>query len=341
MQYHVVLNVIGRLLTFLGMLMSIPLALAYYYQEPIFPFLVGILVTSGTGVILYLNTRSEGEWHARESFAIVAFTWLLAALFGTIPYYLSGIGLIDSLFESMSGITATGATILTDIEQYPLSLLFWRNMTQWLGGMGIIVLFIAILPKLGVGGRDLFKAELPGPGEDKIKPRIKDTAMVFWKIYIGFSVVLVILLLGAGLSLYDSVTHMFTTIACGGFSPYSESISAFQNPTVEWIIILFMFIGGVHFALYYRTIFVNSRSLVRDEEFRLYALILLAATSLLILILWRDIGGSLFDTIRYAAFQVISITTTTGYASTDFNQWSDSARMALLVLMFFGGSAGS
>ncbi|AEH61449.1 cation transporter [Methanosalsum zhilinae DSM 4017] len=341
MDFRVVLNVMGRLLGYMGFFMIIPLVLAIHYQEPLEPFLVAIVLTSGTGLFLFLKFRSAEEWHIRESFAIVALTWLSAAVFGTIPYILSGISPVDALFESMSGITATGASILTEIEQYPKSLLFWRNMTQWLGGMGIILLFIAILPKLGVGGRELFKAELPGPGEDKIKPRIRDTARVFWMIYIVFSVVLVGLLMLAGLSPYDSVTHMFTTIACAGFSPYSESIGAFQNPLAEWIIIVFMFIGGVHFALYYRTVFVNSKSLVRDEEFRFYAFILLAATVLLTVLLWRDFGGSLTDSLRYAAFQSISITTTTGYASMDFNQWSDSARMVLLVLMFFGGSAGS
>ncbi|MDO9516545.1 MAG: TrkH family potassium uptake protein [Methanosarcinaceae archaeon] len=341
MSFKIVLNVLGGLLRFLGMIMVVPLLVAYYYDESLYPFIVAVAVTGFTGIILSLKYKSDEEWKTREGFAIVAFGWLAAAVFGAIPYVFDGITPLNAIFESMSGFTTTGATVLVDIESHSRSILFWRSMTQWLGGMGIIMLFIAILPKLGVAGRQLFRAEAPGPTEDKLKPRIRETAKILWMVYVVISLIQVALLLLAKMSLYDAVTHTFTTMACGGFSTYSDSIQSFNSPLIEGIITLFMFIAGANFALHYKTLYVNNKSLLKDNEFKFYAAIVLFATGLLTILLWRDMDYSVLNSLRYAVFQVVSIVTTTGFATIDFNLWSDSARMVLFTLMFIGGSAGS
>ncbi|MDD3042394.1 MAG: TrkH family potassium uptake protein [Methanosarcinaceae archaeon] len=340
MNSKIVLYVLGGLLRFLGMLMIIPLAVAYYYGESLTPFLIAILITCLVGFLL-LTYKSEGEWLLKEGFAIVGFGWLAAAVFGAIPFAMDGITPLNALFESMSAFTTTGSTILVDIESHSRSILFWRCMMQWLGGMGIIVLFIAILPKLGVAGRQMFRAEAPGPTEDKLKPRIRETAKILWMVYLVISIVEVLALLLAGLSFYDAITHTFTTMACGGFSPYGQSVAAFESPLVEAIITFFMFVAGANFALHYRALYVNKKYLFKDDEFRFYTATVLAASALLTILLWRDMGTDLFTSFRYAIFQVVSIITTTGYATVDFNLWSDSAKMILLTVMFIGGCAGS
>ncbi|MDD2438991.1 MAG: TrkH family potassium uptake protein, partial [Methanosarcinaceae archaeon] len=303
-------------------------------------FLVAILITSLVGFLL-LKYKSEGDWLLKEGFAIVALGWLAAALFGAIPFVLDGISPLNALFESMSAFTTTGSTILVDIEQHSKSILFWRCMMQWLGGMGIIVLFIAILPKLGVAGRQMFRAEAPGPTENKLKPRIRETARILWTVYLVISIVEVSALLLAGLSFYDAITHTFATMACGGFSPYGQSVAAFKSPLVEFIITFFMFVAGANFALHYRALYINKNYLLKDDEFRFYTATVLAASGLLAFLLWRDMGTDLLTAFRYALFQVVSIITTTGFATVDFNLWSDSAKMILLTLMFIGGCAGS
>lgn len=340
MNIKIVFYVLGGLLRLLGILMVIPLGVAYYYGESITPFLVSIVITVLTGLIL-LSYKTDEEWMRKEGFAIVGLGWLAAAVFGSIPFMLEGISPLNALFESMSAFTTTGSTILTDIESYPKGILFWRGMMQWLGGMGIIVLFIAILPKLGVAGRQLFRAEAPGPTEDKLKPRIRETARILWMVYFVISFAQVIALLLAGLSLYDAVNHTFTTMACGGFSNYGRSIEAFNSPLVEFIITFFMFAAGANFALHYRAIYVDKNFLLKDDEFRFYTALVLSATGLLTLLLYRDLGTGLFDSFRLSIFQVVSIMTTTGYATTDFNLWSESGKMVLLLVMFIGGCAGS
>ncbi|WP_406671204.1 TrkH family potassium uptake protein [Methanolobus sp. ZRKC4] len=341
MNHGVILNVLGGLLRFLGVIMVVPLLVALYYGDSLYPFLAAVIITGLTGILLSYKYKSTDDWKIREGFAIVAFGWFTAALFGSIPFMLDGISPLNALFESMSGFTTTGATILQDIESHSRSILFWRSMTQWIGGMGIIMLFIAILPKLGVAGRQLFRAETPGPTEDKIKPRIRETAKILWMVYLFISIIEVTALVLAKMSIYDAVTHTFTTMACGGFSPYSQGIAVFNNPFIEVIIVVFMFIAGANFALHYRTLYTDRYSLVNDNEFKFYTVIILAATSLLTFSLWNDMGENIFTSFRYALFQVVSITTTTGYATTDFNMWTDSARIVLLAVMFIGGCAGS
>ncbi|MCC7576783.1 MAG: TrkH family potassium uptake protein [Methanomethylovorans sp.] len=341
MNSAVVLSVLGTLLRFQGAMMLIPLLVALYYNESTMPFIVGIALTEMAGLFLWLRYKSDDEWKHREAFAIVAFGWLTAAVFGTIPFIISGISPINALFESMAGFTATGATILDDIESYSKSILFWRSMIQWIGGMGIIVLFIAILPKLSIAGRHLFRAEVPGLKEEKIKPRIRETAKILWMVYLLISSLQITMLYLAGMSIYDAIVHTFTTIGSAGFSPYGESIVAFNSPLIEGIITLFMFIAGVNFALLYRTVYIDHTSIFRDEEFKFYTAIILIATAVLILTLRYGIAADPFTCLRYSIFQVVSIITTTGFVSVDFNQWPDSSRIVLVFMMFIGGCAGS
>ena len=343
MNYRVILGVLGALLCFLGPLMLIPLLVALYYGESPYPFAISFSVTTVIGSLLLIKfpNSDDEEWEKREGFAIVAFGWMAAALFGSIPFMFDGVTPINSFFESMSGFTTTGATVFVVMESHSMSLFFWRSMTQWLGGMGIIMLFIASLPKLGVAGRQMFRAEAPGPTEDNLRPRIRETAKILWTVYVSISVLELMLLLLFGMSFFDAATHTFTTMACGGFSPYAESVAAFNDPVIEGIITLFMFIAGANFALHYRTLFSDRKSLFRDNEFRFYLFIVLTATALLTFVLWHDPAIGPSGSFRYAIFQVVSILTTTGYATTDFNLWNDAGKVVLLCTMFIGGCAGS
>lgn len=340
MNFKVVLYALGGLLRLLGLFMLVPLGVAYYYGESLTPFLVSIFITTLTGFLL-LSYKTEDEWMRKEGFAIVALGWLAAALFGAIPFILDGISPLNAVFESMSGFTTTGSSILTDIESHPKSILFWRGLIMWLGGMGIIVLFIAILPKLGVAGRQLFRAEAPGPTEDKLKPRVRDTAKILWMVYFVISFMQVAALLLAGVSLYDSLNHTFATMGCGGFSNYALSVGAFKSPLVEYIVTFFTFVAGANFALHYRAIYMDKNYLLKDDEFRFYTAIVLSASGLLTLLLWRDLGTGIFDSFRLAIFQVVTIITSTGFSTTDYNLWSESAKMVLLIVMFIGACAGS
>ncbi len=341
MNLKVILSVLGTLLRFLGLMMIVPLLLAFYYHESPFPFIVGIGLTEITGIYLWLRYKSDDEWKLREAFAIVSFSWLAAMFFGAIPFIVEGISPLNAFFETMSGFTTTGASILDDIESHSRSILFWRSMIQWIGGMGIIVLFIAILPKLSIAGRQLFRAEAPGPTEDKIKPRIRDTAKILWMVYVVLSALQMAALHLAGMSTYDAVSHTFTTMATGGFSPYGLGVAAFNSPLIEAIITLFMFIAGVNFGLLYRTLYTDHKIIVKDEEFKFYIAVVVMASAVLILALRYGTEADPFTCLRYSVFQIVSLLTTTGFASTDFNLWPDSSRIVLLVVMFIGGCAGS
>ncbi|NPE28805.1 TrkH family potassium uptake protein [Methanococcoides sp. SA1] len=342
MRYNVVLGVLGSILWLLAVFMFIPLFVAIYYGEPVrtfaLPLAITVLVAS---LFSFFFKRKDEEWNLKEGFFIVAMGWLIAAVFYSFPYMIEGVPPINALFESMSGVTATGATALTEIESHTKSLLFWRSMTQWLGGMGIIMLFIAILPKLGIAGRQMFRAEVPGLQEEQLRPRIRETAKILWLVYIILSVVELIALLIVGLPFYDAITHTFTSISCSGFSTYSDSIAAFSDPLVEGIIMVFMFLGGANFALHYKTIYSDKKSLIKDQEFKFYLSIIIIGTLLLAYVLFRTEVYSLPDAFRYSSFHVISILTTTGYATADFNIWPDSSRFILFILMFIGGCAGS
>lgn len=443
MRAKVFLKVFGSLLKLLGAFMFIPAAVSLVYGETagVAAFILSALITLAIGQGMEMVGR-EDVLTNKEGFGLVAFGWLGAAVVGALPYFLLGLSPIDALFESISGFTTTGATILSEAGPDGLyiinataaaqslatalvhmgslptaevissnlsgsgdavinatfntatlsnatlinttlnnatfndilsggetnlsatlndssyrGLLFWRSFTQWIGGMGIIVLFIAILPNLGVAGRQLFKAEVPGPAEEMIRPRIKGTAKILWGVYMVLTAAQFLLLMLAGMPAYDAICTTFSTVATGGFSPMLESIAhyngpGFNGPLIQTIVIFFMFIAGANFALHYRTMYVDRRSLIRDPEFRFYVSIVLVAIAVVLAFGGIDASfpegeegaeglalGSLY--LRTAAFQTVSIITTTGFATADYDRWTEPAKLMLLMLMFCGACAGS
>jgi trk system potassium uptake protein TrkH len=274
---------------------------------------------------------------------IVTFGWVLAGLVAMLPYLLTGAipDFTDAYFESISGFTTTGASILRDIERLPRSILFWRSQTQWLGGMGIIVLSIAILPYLGVGGMQLYKAETPSPVVDKLTPRISDTAKAIWKIYIFLTLLQILLLFFGGMSVFDAVNHAFTTMPTGGFSTKNASLAHYQSAYIDYVVVAFMLIAGMSFSLHYKLIKGRAGRFFSDPELRAYLLIV---GVFVVAVAW-DIYGSLYssavDAFRYASFQVVSIMTTTGFATADYEKWPAFSQLILLLCMFIGSMAGS
>ena len=307
-------------------------------------FLISALITAVFGAVLIALGRKGGELYRREGILIVVGGWVLASLFGALPYLLSGTFVlpVDALFESASGFTTTGASIMTDIESHPKTILFWRSFSQWLGGMGIIVLFVALLPELGPGARFLYKLEVPGPTAEALVPRIHHTAAVVWKIYLLISGVQALLLSLAGLNLYDALTHTFSTMSTGGFSPWNNSVAAFDSPVVEIIIIVFMVLAGTNFSLFYGLRKRSGFNLFRDTEFRLY-LAILGGVSLILTwdLLRSDTYQNPAQALLDAGFQAVSMTTTTGFATANFDTWPVLSRILLVGLMFVGGCAGS
>jgi len=347
MRYSLVVHLCGVLIRLFGAMFLAPLAVAVYYGES--SDAVGFAVAGVTTVIIGHLMRLAGGTSAEdavermrrvEGLAVVSAVWLIVAHLAAIPFVWVGVGPIDALFEAMSGLTTTGATILRDFADHGRAIFFWRALTHWVGGMGVIALFVAILPRLSIGGRELFFAEAPGPSEDKVSPQIRRTAALLWRLYAGLTLVQVLALRVAGMSWFDAVCHSMATLAAGGFSPHPLSVGGYQNPAAEWIIVFFMFIAGANFALQYRALARRDvRILVFDDEFRAYAGVVAVATGLLVLALGTDDG--VLTTVRRALFQTLSILTTTGFASVDFQLWSEQAKMVLLVLMFIGGCAGS
>jgi len=343
MRFHVLAYLLGNLLFYLGLVMLLPLAWAFPEgSRVVLSFVYSSAITLGTGVLLRWKRKPPEDIFIKESFTFVAFAWTGAAVMGALPFLFSGApgNVIDAFFESMSGFTTTGATILEDIEVLPRAVLLWRSLTQWLGGMGIIALFVAMLPKLGVRSFYLLKAEVPGPGPERIVPRIAETAKRLWLVYVFISGAQFALLLSSGLSVFDSLTHTFTTMPTGGFSPYNESISAFNSLRVELIIIFFMFLAGGNFTLYYSLWQKQWRQVLKDTELRFYVLVLFISMAILTVTILPYYGSGL-EALRRASFQAVSITTTTGYVTADYDAWPSLARVLLFSLMFLGGSGGS
>jgi len=344
LRFKIVAYPVGWLFFLLGLSMIPSLLWSFYFNENIFPFVKAILISLALGGLLILLGDKEEEFTPKEGFGVVAFGWLGCAALGALPYYFSGFfsQFVDCFFESMSGFTTTGASILKDIESLPKGILFWRDFTHWLGGMGIIVLSLAVLPALGVGGMYLFKAEVPGPISEKIKPRVRETAKILWEVYFIVSATEVLLLYLGGMSFYESLCHTFGTVATGGFSPLNKSIGQYNNLYFEVVVTIFMFIAGANFALHYRALKGDLRGFLKDEEFKFYAT--LAGGGIALTTLFLYFGGnydSLSSALRYASFQVVSILTTTGYVTTDYSLWHPFAQYFLLILMFIGGCAGS
>jgi len=345
MSFPLIFRIQGFLIVFIGLSMCLPAGVAVWYAEPALePFLASLIVTLLSGAFLILIfPRTEKQISHREGFVIVSLGWILAGLFGCLPFLFSKTfaTFTNAYFETVSGFTTTGATVLRAIEVLPRSILFWRSMIQWLGGMGIILFSIAILPLLGIGGMQLFKAEVPGPVVEKIKPRIAETARSLWKIYILLSVVETLLLCLAGMSLFDAVCHTFTTMATGGFSTKNNSIEYFQNPWLEAVIIIFMFAAGMNFTVHFRVLRGNLKSIWEDRELFFYFAVLAVCTLCIAASVRASHYGSALTCVRHAAFQATSIMTTTGYSTANFDAWPVFAKTVLLLLMFIGGCAGS
>ncbi len=345
MRYRYVFYAVGAIVCCVGFSMALPLAFALWYGEGSAPALalsMGVSLLLGGGALFGLRETTPPMLGLREGMAIVVMGWLAAGLVGALPFWIGGyMGPTDAVFESVSGFTTTGSSILTDIESLPRGVLVWRSLTHWLGGMGIIVLSLAILPFLGVGGMQLYKAEAPGPAPDKLRPRIKDTAMLLWKVYLLFSGALFLLLLLGGMDVFEAVCHTFATMATGGFSTRNASVGAFDSAHIDWVIVLFMFLAGANFALHYRALRGKPITVLRDPEFRLYAGVTLVVTAIVTFCIYGTNYDSLLTSLRMAAFQVVSICTTTGYATADYELWTPLPQALLFLLMFLGGSAGS
>jgi trk system potassium uptake protein TrkH len=347
MRLSVVTHVVGVLIRLFGPMLLAPAVVAGWYSEwsDAAAFAVTGVFTAGVGHLMRRAGGAEAEEAADqlrrvEGMAIVAASWLLMAQFAALPYIWAGAGPIDALFEAMSGLTTTGATTFRDFSAFGRGVFFWRSMTQWLGGMGVIALFVAVLPRLAIGGRALFFAEASGPTDEKLTPQLRQTALALWRLYAALTAAQTVALWIAGMSFFDAVCHAMTTLAAGGFSPHPLSIAGYQSPAIEWIICVFMFLAGANFALQYRAVRGHVRALTGDDEFRSYTGVVVVATALLVVFLASS-GMAMGDSIRHALFQTLSILTTTGFASVDFQLWSDQAKVVLLALMFIGGSAGS
>jgi trk system potassium uptake protein TrkH len=345
MNYRLVLNIMGKLITIVGLSMIVPLLWDLWQDEGVvIPFLYSLIITVGIGAVLSIFVKPSGDVRYKEGFTLVALAWLAAAFFGSLPYAFANTfpSFADAFFESMSGFTTTGASVMTDIESNPEAIILWRAITHWLGGLGILVLFIAILSQLGIGAMRVFKAEVPGPTTEKIKPRISETAKIFLSIYVALSVAQIVILLLLGLSFFEAIVHTFGTVATGGFSSRNESIGAF-GPAVQWTITVFMFLAGTNFTLYYLAVLGKKPAVFwQNEEFRLYTYITLAAGGIIAVVLWwtgyYEFGEEI---LRTSLFQVVSILTTTGFATANYDQWPLLTKGIIILLMFVGGCVGS
>ncbi|MBA7533234.1 Trk system potassium uptake protein TrkH [subsurface metagenome] len=345
-NFRVVAFILGVLLILEGafMFLAAPVSILYGDNDALYIFLSSFF-TAFAGFLLWATFRKcNKNVGKREGYIIVSIGWVLFSLFGSIPFVITGTipSYTDAFFETISGFTTTGASILNDIESLSHGLLFWRSMTQWLGGMGIIVLSLVILPILGIGGMQLFIAEVPGPTPDKLHPRIKETAKRLWGVYFIITTGEVILLLLGGMPLFDAVCHSFTTLATGGYSTKQAGIAFYSSPYIHYVITFFMIVAGINFALSYFALHLKFRSIWKNEEFRAFLSFIGLFTLLVTLILiFTNQGQSIEKSFRDALFQVVSVITTTGYATADYMRWMPSAIVLLLVLMFFGGSSGS
>ena len=342
---NTVLYFLGYISIFVGISLIIPSIVSYYFNEPYTTLFIALGASvSIVGLVFRRLFKKPETVDFKAIILTVAFAWILTTFIGSLPYLMSGAiqSPVDAFFESMSGFTTTGATILTDIEVMPNSILFWRSLTHWIGGMGVILLIITILPSFGVQGMQLFQAEVSGGSiNKKISPRIKKTAMLLWAIYIAITLIEIVLLMFGGLSLFDATIHTFGTVATGGFSSKNASIGFYDSPYVQYVIAIFMFLSGINFILYCRFVLGEKTVLFKNTEVRFYTLLILIFTGIITFDLWGKAYQGLEQAFRAALFQVTSVITTTGFITADFDKWSNLAKMLLFIAMFIGGCAGS
>jgi trk system potassium uptake protein TrkH len=345
-RWPFMLHVLGSLIVCIGLCMLTPLGFSFYYQDgSAWALITSAAITVSVGLFLYLRFRRDqvkGAISHREGMAITTLGWLAASVFGGLPFYFSGVLTrpVNFIFESISGFTTTGASVIRNVEIVAPGILFWRSLTHWLGGLGIVVLGLAILPFLGVGGMQLYKAEVPGPVVDKLKPRLKDTAMILWKVYLAFTVAETILLWLGGMNLLDALCHTFGTIATGGFSTKNASIGYYKSVYIDEVVTIFMLLGGINFALHFQAFRGKPLALWRDPECRFFMgfwLLLSLIISVNCLRTYESFG----EALRYASFTVASITTTTGFATANFELWPPLSLCLLLLCMVVGASVGS
>lgn len=358
LNYKIISHIMGLLLLCNGGFMLLAAPVSWYYEDGVtLDIFFASLITMLAGTLLMFFTRGHRkEIKQREGYIVVTFGWIFMALSGTLPYVLSGSipSLTNAFFETMSGYTTTGSTILNDIEVIPEGILLWRSLTHWIGGMGIIVLAVAILPLLGIGGMQLFSAESPGPSSDKLKPRITDTAKRLWLIYVGYTLAETVLLKVAGMSMFDAVNHGLSTMATGGFSTKNASAAYWNdNPVIQYIIIVFMFLAGTNFVVSYFGFKGRVQKVLHDDEFRWYAGFVVTFTIIVALMIHfqADFGlssinhpqvwGEAESAFRHALFQVLAIITTTGFVTADYTLWTPFLTVFFFGMFFLGGSAGS
>ncbi len=360
MNYRLVFQIIGRLCALLGVVLLVPAGVSFLAgdsRREWLSFLGAAVVGFAVWGLSRQRQPGDSRVSAADGFGCVTLGWVLVGLIGALPYWMSGSipSFTDAFFESVSGFTTTGGSILRDVEALSQGMHLWRSLTQWLGGMGIVALFVALLPALGAGGNFLFQAEVPGPTPGRIKPRISDTAKVLWTVYLFLTLSLIGLLWICGMTPFEAVCHAFTTLSTGGFSTSNASVGNF-SPTIQWIITVFMFLGGVNFAMHFLLFHRNWRAVVHNQEVRLYAVLTVIAIVILCAAMtWMDpaipasaeiagdeaVPGAFLDKLRHAAFQTVSIVTTTGFGTHDFNRWPYLCQIVLVTLMFSGACAGS
>lgn len=345
MDFGIIFKVLGLLLLIESAFMLPPLGLSIYYSEyDTMAFLISIGITAVMGFMGFVLFKpKKGTVGYRESFLIVGLGWILASAFGALPFILSGTfdSFIDAYFETVSGFTTTGASVLKEVEGLPHGILFWRSFTHWLGGMGILVFTLAILPAMGVSTLQIFRAESPGPSPSKLSPKLGHTAKLLYGIYILITVAEVIALKVAGMPLFDAVNHTLATVGTGGFSTQNASVGAFKTPAFDWIIAFFMFASAANFSLYYDAIHGNFETLLKDREFWFYVFVVLISIILITVNINPFYNYNLTESIRHSTFQVTSVVTTTGFATVDYEAWPVLSKMILFLLMFIGGCSGS
>lgn len=347
MRVKLILYLIGAFAIFLGASMLFPAVLSFFYREAAaMPIFLSAVLTLGVGGILFMLFKGErADVSHREGFAVTAFVWIGAGFFGSLPYLFSGAlpHFVDAYFESISGFTTTGASVFASVENLPHGIIFWRSLTHWVGGLGIILLSIAILPLLGIGGMQLYRAEATGVGvsSDKLAPRLMEVVILFGKVYVAITAFLIIALIWAGMGPFDALIHSFGTVATGGFSNKNISVEYYHSPLIEFILIVFMFIAATNFALHANFLKRGPKIYWQNSEFRFYLGIQLIAIVLVAVNLRFSVYDSIASSLRHASFQVVSIQTSTGFSSTDFIKWPSFSQFLLFLLMLIGGSTGS